>query len=51
MRLDIDILQKNCGISGRGIAGHYSEFFCLINVAYRAMAHFYGLMANVYLYL
>ena len=27
MRLDRDILQKNCGISGHGIAGHYSEFF------------------------
>ena len=25
-----------------GIAGDYSKFFCLINVAYRAMAHFYG---------
>ena len=27
---------------GHGIAGHYSEFFCLINLAYRAMANFYG---------
>ena len=24
---EADILQKNCGISGHGIAGHYSENF------------------------
>ena len=39
MRLDRDMLQKNCSISGHRIAGHYSEFSCLINLAYTAMAN------------
>ena len=39
-------ITENCRVSGHGIAGHYRKFSCLINVAYRAMAHFCGKIAN-----